>query len=29
VNSFDFGDLYRDVTIYRPRFIRVRVTPSS
>ena len=27
VNSFDALDNYRDVTIYRPRFIRVRVGP--
>jgi hypothetical protein len=25
VNSFKAGDVYRDVTIYRPRFIRVKV----
>jgi uncharacterized protein DUF5005 len=29
VNSFDLGDLYQDVTIYRPRFIRVKVVRSS
>jgi hypothetical protein len=29
VNSFDFADDLRDVTIYRPRFVEVRLTPNS
>jgi hypothetical protein len=29
VNSFALGDIYRDVTIYRPRFIRVRVRAET
>ena len=29
VNSFDTSDLYEDVTIYRPRFIGVTLTPTE
>ena len=29
VNSFDYTDLYDDVTIYRPRFIRIGLAPAA
>ena len=29
VNSFDFGDHFRNADIYRPRFIRIRLPESS
>jgi hypothetical protein len=29
VNSLDWRELYDDATIYRPRFIRLQLTPAE
>ena len=29
VNSFQFSDLFNDATLYRPRFIKVKLAPLA
>jgi hypothetical protein len=29
VNAWDFARLFRDAEVYRPKFVRVKLTPSE